>query len=285
MKKGILLAVSALAGVFAANAQIDSTQVAPVRDTLVTPTVQEAPRDTTDVSAQRPSSRHNEVWNKVGLEVRGGLNIAWISHELSPIPMQVSPNVGLHFGCLATLNFSKYLGMETGLVFTSKGETWKVDGYNRNTGARIEGEANLYCNYLELPVHFRVRVPLGNVTLFARTGPYFAFATHGNVLAKGDFVTFARGGNRSGSTDKERFKLKVGNTADADFRSFDSGWAIATGVEIGKATIGLQFSFGFLDVYNTPFNTYDPQTGTRGQAEWGDTRNYAFTITGGYRFF
>ena len=91
MKKGILLAVSALAGVFAANAQIDSTQVAPVRDTLVTPTVQEAPRDTTDVSAQRPSSRHNEVWNKVGLEVRGALTSRGYHTNYRPYQCKSAP--------------------------------------------------------------------------------------------------------------------------------------------------------------------------------------------------
>ncbi|WP_454979964.1 porin family protein [Capnocytophaga haemolytica] len=201
----------------------------------------------------------------VGLEVRAGLNVSGLYlSELGDADNY--PNAGINAGALFTVNFPKGFGLETGLVFSMKGNTLE-NVVDTRTEYRKDAQY-VFRNYLEMPVHFRYRIPVSDkVTLTARVGPYVALGLYGNV--KEEHTTDNPGERRH--TDSKWHSLTVGTGEKDDFKPFDVGIQIGTGVEVWRFTGSVQFGYGFTDVL--PQHTY------------GNSRNMVFSISAGYRIF
>jgi hypothetical protein len=197
----------------------------------------------------------------VGLEARAGLNISKL-YFVDDYDFENNANSGVNAGLLLTVDFPKGVGFETGLVFSVKGNSSEVETNNRT-------DEHYYTrSYLELPVHFRYRVPIDDkVTFVARVGTYYAVGVYGRDKEE---ITIKDPNGSEHQTTKNH-KMTIGTGSNAGFRPFDVGLQAGLGVEVGRFTGSAQFSYGFLNVL--PKDTY------------GNTHNMTLSFIVGIKIF
>lgn len=148
----------------------------------------------------------------IALGIRAGINVASASIE----GFDMSNRVGYNFGVSADFAFIESLGLESGIYFTQKGSKYLNNKYN--------------AHYLEIPILASYRYNIGsNAQVRLNFGPYIAFGLGGKYYE----------GNES---------YKLFDEDEADFKRFDAGLQIGTGVTIKKLYVGLGYNFGLANV-------------------------------------
>ncbi|MCF0051603.1 PorT family protein [Dyadobacter sp. LJ53] len=135
------------------------------------------------------------------------------------------PSIGLQAGALLDLGFSESLSLQTGLMFTLKGLTYKIKGnYTDFDGDRqsLKAKNSLSITYLEIPAWFSYR--LGDSGFKIIGGPGFGFAVGGKSKWK------ASGG---GESESESEKVEIGTDPDFDdVKPIDLNFNIGVAKEI-----------------------------------------------------
>ena len=200
---------------------------------------------------------------KVGLEVKAGLNVSGLYQDSRDSKSTSTP--GFHTGALVSVHFPTGFALESGLLLSTKGHAYEYK-YKEDKNKFLSEKHYTY-GYLEMPFYVAYRLQLRKVTLMWKAGPYIAAALWGNSREE---WTHYKKKRVVDYTVKNRNSLYIGNSSSSDLRPFDAGFNFATGVEIKRFTIGVQYSIGFIDVL--PHHSEGAY-------------NQVFSISGGYRIF
>lgn len=171
------------------------------------------------------------------ISIRGGFNLSqfwWEYDDIVGTPEGTMQNPGFNIGPILDLPISKIFSVETGILYTSKGYKSSVD-FN---GVLIEGRENLY--YLDVPVLFKITVPVKKVGIFAMTGPYIGEALYGKYKQE---IT------ENSYTDKWEGNILWGNEPD-EYDRFDYGLKFGAGIRYAKWQMGACYEFGLKNISN-----------------------------------
>jgi hypothetical protein len=166
-----------------------------------------------------------------------------------------------HAGLIVDLQLAEGFSLQPGLFYSAKGVKNSQAGSDSAVNTAIFATAHL--NYLELPVNFLYKHPLGSGKLFAGFGPYLAYGIGGKVKLE----------NAVGSEVEVDLKFKNDgsvNTQEAYVKPFDAGANFIVGYELN---MGLLFSVNYsLGLTNTSPYQFETE------------KNRYFGISVGYLF-
>ena len=135
---------------------------------------------------------------------------------------------GFQTGVVADYKLSEVLFIQPGLLFSQY-------GYKCNTNVyATKSIVNL--NYLQVPVNFQLKFPLGGIDLLIQTGPYFEFGINGKIKYWDE--------NGKRLSDKD-LKVSFGSVLKKDdLKGFDSGIGLGAGLQFGNIQAGLGYNIG-----------------------------------------
>ncbi len=112
---------------------------------------------------------------EVGVSVgaRAGFNIAHLRKFTPPDGYKKRVNLGSDIAAVLRVDFNKYIGLQTELNFTQKGQGWKRSEDSAKYNAKF------VANYIQFPVLVVARVGNEKVKGVFFLGPYFAYWTGG----------------------------------------------------------------------------------------------------------
>lgn len=125
---------------------------------------------------------------------------------------------GFHIGGAVAFPISEYLAVEPGLLFSTKGESYKYSGINSSN--------NL--NYLEIPINGIYQVNIEGLDFLLNAGPYLGISL---------------GGKRKTSNDGNITKVKL------EPETIDYGLNAGASLLIDSYSFGLQYGLGLANVF------------------------------------
>lgn len=153
------------------------------------------------------------------LGIRVGGNMSDAIGESGNLSLQADPNFGFNGGL--TYGFGeKKLQFRTGVLFNQK-------GYSNPWGFL---DMNIRFNYIELPLHATYRLDFSeNFGLQFHSGVYAGFLAFGST-----------------KVDGEKQKIEFNN--NTGLNRLDGGIDVGAAVNINKFQVGVNYSFGLLDI-------------------------------------
>lgn len=151
---------------------------------------------------------------------------------------------------------------ETGLFLSNKGFRMDIEEYIEGELVKADATVSLY--YLEAPLNFKSTMSAdNNINLYFNYGVFLGIGIDARMKMKV---------NAMGETIDETIALDFGNDPEEDFfKQFDLGVNFGAGVEISRVIVGLNYSYGVLNV--SPYSDGGYKNRTR-----------AFSIMLGYKF-
>ncbi len=185
-------------------------------------------------------------YSQVSFGVKTGLNVNNISQDFANSDMEYDTKMkaGFHFGPAVNIGFTDQLGLQTGLIFTSKGFSMDLDEWS-NDDFDVDGYFRFRFNYLEIPLS--VAFNIEGFQVYA--GPYVAIGIGGTAVEKYE-VKF------EGTTfyeEDDSFNLKpvFGDYDPADldededaFNALDFGLNFGLGYKVGPVLLNAGYSLG-----------------------------------------
>lgn len=170
---------------------------------------------------------------QVKFGLKGGLNLTNMlaKDNNENLSKDYKVKMGFHLGATATFSISKKFGLESGILFSTKG--FKAESLNI--------KRTVHVNYLELPILAVYKIDLGRANLLIHAGPYFGYALSGKL--KTDKPVLGPNNNAK----EEDLKIGTDKLKD-DIRPLDWGLNIGTGVEINNITVGIQYGAGIANI-------------------------------------
>lgn len=166
---------------------------------------------------------------KVTFGVKGGMNISNFWDDLDDADAKVGVNVGVTLD----VGFTERLFLLTGLEYNTKGA--KTSGLLLNSTNAGYAKVTLNPMYIQLPLHFGYKLPIGQTTkIVFRGGTYFAYGVGGKAK-----LSLSSYGNE-----------KVDVFQDGLLKKFDFGLGTGVGVELGKIALGMTYDLGLLDIWD-----------------------------------
>ncbi len=173
----------------------------------------------------------------------GGLNINSVSADFDN-GLDVNSRLGYHAGIIGEYYFAGITGIQTGLIFNTKGYQIDVE----ETYDEGDGYQNYRLSYLEIPFNLLIDVSV----LQLHIGPYFAFGVNGaysydySYLEVGNVEFSAKG------DDDVKFETEIDddeyNTGDAYVYPYDIGVNIGAGFQAGPLMLRAQYSLGLVNM-------------------------------------
>jgi hypothetical protein len=179
--------------------------------------------------------------SQVAVNVSGGLNISSLKSSSSYSENKVK--AGINFGVTSDISVNEAFGIETGLVFSTKGKRsiykyidntnwWYYDTTTYKTSVNI--------NYLILPVKATGTLNAGNVNFVGSFGPYFGLAVGGR--SKTDETT-------NGNTISYTNNIKFGKSPmNSNIRRFDYGLSMGVGLNSKNFHMGVSYDLGLANL-------------------------------------
>ncbi|MEL7589574.1 MAG: porin family protein [Prolixibacteraceae bacterium] len=168
--------------------------------------------------------------------------------------------LGFHGGVNVQIPVAPEFYFQPGLMYTTKGA--------KNSEGSLTSKIKL--NYIEMPLNFVYKAPLGNGFFMLGFGPYLAYAVSGNVETKGGSVTLDQ--------DIEfTNEVKSGDPLLTPYyKAFDAGAGIFAGYEsAGGLFLQLNTQLGLLNINPEYEGMTDDDSAVK---------NTGFGLSLGYRF-
>ena len=170
---------------------------------------------------------------QVKFGLKGGLNLtnmlAKDNNQNLGKDFYIKP--GFHLGATAAFSMSKKFGLESGLLFSTKGymtEFWSI-------------KRTIQVNYLELPILAVYKIDLGRTNLLIHAGPYIGYALSGKLKANQPIL--------GPNNDAKEEALKIGNDKlKDDIKPLDWGLNIGSAAEVNHITVGMQYGTGIANI-------------------------------------
>lgn len=195
----------------------------------------------------------------------GGLNISMIqerdedgiySNEYKNL---LGPNGGLK---VAFETNDDHLFFETGLFLSNKG--FKMSEEVVVDNIKVDMDASVSLQYLEVPINAKSTMSVGHsMRFYATYGVFVGIGVAGKIKVKATAM---------GESVTETMDVEWGSNPDEDyFKQLDLGVNFGAGLEISSVIVGLNYSYGLLNV--SPYSDGGYKNRTR-----------AFSIMLGYKF-
>ncbi len=152
---------------------------------------------------------------------RFGINLTSMSIKMNGTDIEAQTPVGMQFGAMYEIPFSRKFTMQSGFLFTSKGTDYRID----NTDYSIAPA------YIEMPVHAVYYFGSRSFKVSFLAGPYFSSAFSGYKIYSNGFqeLTLGRGHNK-------------------DLRYLDFGFDIGASLNFKVYVFSVQYGIGLKNV-------------------------------------
>ncbi len=172
--------------------------------------------------------------------VEGGMNVSKITN------MGSDWRLGFSLGLRGEYNFTNNFYANAGLLWSQKGSKFEIS--QSVAGYTATGTYKNNPGYIQIPIDFGYRFNVGDgVSIFAQTGPYFAFG----VAGKHKYELTNDFDSRLNKSEESDF------FGDNGAQTFDGGWGVRIGVEASGFQVHMGYEYGF----STLFETADGQDG------------------------
>ena len=137
---------------------------------------------------------------------------------------------GFHIGATAEFPISDAIGIEGGLLLSTKGTTYEIDLWGETF------EARTHFLYIDIPVTAKGYFDLGGVKGYAAAGPYLGIGISGKS-----------------SLNDETEDIEFGSD-EGDTKRTDLGLVFGAGVEFSNVVVGLSYNLGLANIVNIDDN-------------------------------
>jgi len=202
------------------------------------------------------------------IRLRGGLNLSTISPGgyLATNDDKSEFKPGIQLGITVEKKQSEHFSLETGLIFSSKGDKYTGDGYDSYYPDRnyyyysssypsnsypsgsymyeldpqsVKEVYNINLLYLEIPLAGKISYNLGAIKIYGTFGPYLSIGLYGKAIY--EIITDGE------TTSKESIKIDWGWDKNK-VRPIDLALTAGTGIEINKMQFGINYNWGILNI-------------------------------------
>lgn len=168
----------------------------------------------------------SEVQSKGRFGIRGGVNLAKETYEMSNISLTLDNQAGILAGLVYEYSLTEQLYFGTGLLFSQKGGKFEEDG---ETLKEI-------LNYLDLPLNMVFKADLKGPKLLLEAGPQLSCAISGKD--KYEYSGLSESEDLEFGSDEEQYKR------------FDFGLNMGAGVEFLDLQLKVNYVIGLSDISN-----------------------------------
>jgi len=182
--------------------------------------------------------------SQVAVNIKGGMNISSMMTSFNYD--QIKAKAGLNIGITSEFSIIGPLGVEAGLIYTTKGyrsvNTYVHKQYNGLWWQydTTTYKSNININYLELPVRVIGSLNLGNAKLIGSIGSYFGLALGGKIST--DKTT-------NGNTISYTNFVKFGNNPENSYmKRFDCGLSLGLGLNAKHFHTGISYDLGLKNI-------------------------------------
>lgn len=173
----------------------------------------------------------------------GGLNINSVTADFDN-DLDVKSKLGYHAGIIGEYYFAGITGIQTGLIFNTKGYQIDVE----ETYDDGDGYQKYRLSYLEIPLNLIVDVSV----LQLHIGPYFALGVDGAYSYDYSYLQIGNVEFTAEGDDDVEFEAEVDdddyNTGDPYVFPYDIGVNIGAGFQAGPLMLRAQYSMGFVNM-------------------------------------
>ncbi|MFN8240654.1 MAG: porin family protein [Bacteroidales bacterium] len=155
-----------------------------------------------------------------------GVNISTMTFSTSGVSIDPKPLTGFSFGVLFENSASANLSFQTGIMYSGKGSTYKIEG----DGVTVDMKIAPW--FLQVPYNVLYSFGSTKAKFSLLGGPYLAFGMGGTVEAFG-----------------ETEKIVFGS--DGDLKSMDFGLNIGAGLKIDNFLLSAQYELGLVNMSTT----------------------------------
>lgn len=188
--------------------------------------------------------------------VKGGLNLANISHNSDGEVDDAKTLASWHAGVMADLPIGQFFAIQPGILFTGKGS--KIQNGNSSDNNYYKATTNPM--YIEVPVNAVFKVPLEtNSQLFVGAGPYAAIGIAGKRKIEGKVagISFSRKDNIEFSDDDPTTFNEEEGAALGVMRRFDFGLNATAGLILNKFLVQVNYGVGLTKLQSGADNGED----------------------------
>lgn len=207
-------------------------------------------------NAQTPSTPTDKP-NPGGIYLKGGLNLANISTTSDGRVDEAKMLPSFHVGVMADMPLGDAFSFQVGLLLTGKGSKTEIYTTALTTDNYYKVKTNPL--YLEVPVNFVFKVPLGTDSrLYFGAGPYVAAGVGGKTKGEQRFFGATSTYEKSISfNDDDPLTSGQEDASVNKLRRFDYGANGLAGFESGKMTIGVNYGMGLAKIGSAEANDDD----------------------------
>jgi len=148
---------------------------------------------------------------------RFGINLTSMSIKKNGINIETQTPVGIQFGAMYEIPFSRKFTMQSGFLFTSKGTDYRIDSTDYSIAPA----------YIEMPVHAVYYFGRRSFRVSFLAGPYFSSAFGGYKIESNGFQ-----------------ELTLGRGHDKDLRYLDFGFDFGTSLNFKGYVFSIQYGIG-----------------------------------------
>ena len=191
--------------------------------------------------------------NRGGFIIRGGVNFSNISVTDNGRVDKANNLTSFHAGIGYDVPLSDYFSLQPGLIFTGKGAKTQLGKESDN----FYYKASSNPMYLELPVNFVGKIPIGEYSKFyVGAGPYAAAGIAGKNKVETHIVGVE-------STSSKNIVYSNDNPATSQeenygygkLKRFDYGLNALAGIEFPKFSIGANYGYGLVKINSVSDNS------------------------------
>jgi hypothetical protein len=192
---------------------------------------------------------------QVNFAIKGGMNLNEINNNFKSgsnwRPWETKKKAGYHLGAMIIYDFNMNVGLQSGLMFTSKGTSYDLDevfnDYPYPYEVEVTGYSRSTFNYFEIPIQ---AVYQFYKTLRVFGGPYLAIGLGGKDK---DDYTLIINNDAKEVHQREKSRQPVFGAVELNyeknpFRGIDYGANLGIGYKIKPFTISAEYSLGMRDL-------------------------------------
>jgi hypothetical protein len=193
------------------------------------------------------------VFNAGAQQLRAGLNFANVSVTDNGRVDEANSLTSFQVGLIGDWKIgTSLLSIQPGVVFTGKGS--KIQNGTPGQIGYYKQESKPY--YIEVPVNFVVKAPLGKGNkFFAGAGPYLAVGISGKTTTESAFLNGERSIEFS-DDDPSTLNQEEG-TGFGVLKRFDYGLNATTGLEGNNIVLGVHYGLGLAKIQSGQNNGED----------------------------
>lgn len=181
------------------------------------------------------------------LKVKAGLNLSkmYFKDNDRAYNSDIKLNPGFLIGPSTEFKINNSFTFETGLLLSTKGYKYNNNFDSDGISVTEKDITNLY--YIDIPINFNAKFPIGNVKVYGLLGPYIGIGVIGKSKKEISYLK---------ESTITKTKLKWGSGITNSYKRLDYGITIGTGVEIKALQIGISYALGLANIASTTNNGY-----------------------------